>query len=283
MRPLFLWFLFFLWPLSSHAQVPFHFILRYHQPDRATYLTAVLQSPDGRTDTLFRGTLKSTSNGIRNMSKGGSTTRRVDRKLSDAGDYRLILLLDTVATDLPFTLKGDELMVEAGLYVTSYDTSKATGYPNLNVFRQAPKGVTLYYLGTDTLQHKLLFHLVNHSDDTIYDGNRNVFLVDVQQYVGEEPADIQVKRYSDSPSLGPLLPGRSHKLYVDDWILQPGRHRAAVTLFTDRHDVYCPVGTIYSGLIGHADCPSILWLNVGSRTVYVATCDIFLTTIDLDR
>ena len=261
---------------AASAQIPFRFILQYGHPEVPTPLTVVLHSPDGQADTLFHGTLRTPSKSIR---KADNDFRRpVNRELVTPGDYRLEFFLDTSFLQLPFTLFGDELLVEAGLGVDRYDSSSVVGYPAINLFRPAPESVKLYYLGADTLHRKILFHLVNRSDDTLFDGCDNNFPVDIGSYTNDLPPQINTHVYGFNSSQGPLFPGRSHKLSVKSYNASPGRCRANVCFFTDAGYHPLSVGVRHYGCVFYSRS---VWREPSVQTVYVAYCDFFLTTLDL--
>ncbi len=264
-----------LFSFSLQAQVPFRFTLRYPRPKISTPLSIVLQSPDGRTDTIFSDTLRFLSKKVRNVrTYADDFMRQFVREIFIPGDYRLSLTLDTSTQEIPFSLLGDELMVEAGLSFNYYDSSVSHAFSLLNVYRPAPQGITLYYLGADTLQRKLLFHLVNQSNDTLYDGGKNIFSVDVQHYPDIEAPHAHLD-YDGFPN-PPLLPARSLKLTKKTSLLSPGRCRASVCFFTEkgRRSFLCTYSV--GDVIYHS-----IWHHTEANIVYVATCDLFLTTIDL--
>ena len=100
-----------LFSFSLQAQVPFRFTLRYPRPQISTPLSIVLQSPDGRTDTIFSDTLRFLSKKVRNVrTYADDFMRQFVREIFIPGDYRLSLTLDTSTQEIPFSLLGDELL-----------------------------------------------------------------------------------------------------------------------------------------------------------------------------
>ncbi len=263
------------------AQVHLRFTLRYVKTEIATPFRLVMVAPDGKVDTLANITMHSVSKSVRRDSKWEShfpfVSKRYDRDLATVGDYRFLFTYDTSTLELPFSLDGTELYVDAGLYVTKIDDYYTVAYPELDIYRPAPEEVKLYYLGVDT-SSRLLFNFVNQSADTLFHGHRNDFHVYVQNYAdGEKPDFCHSLSYSSRMN-EPLVPGRSRRVREKDFTVTPGRCHATLCYATDSQ--YTPRNNVTWSNQGGFINPS-LWQPLSIQTWYVATCNLFLTTLDL--
>ena len=266
------------------AQVHLRFSLRYMKPEVATPLQVTLVAPDGKVDTFANFTMRAVSKSVRRdpQMEGSSVSKRYDRELAEAGEYHLLLTLDTSTLEVPFSLDGTELWVDAGLYVKTIDDFYTVGYPKLDIYRPAPEEVKLYYLGVDTVQG-LLFNLVNHSSDTLFHGYENDFNVYVRNYVDGKQPDFYHSVYRSldysSHMNEPLVSGRSRRIWDIHPTVYPGRCHATLCYATDSH--YNPrnheTWSFQGGFI------TSLWQPLSIQTWYVASCDLFLTTLDLNR
>ena len=285
MKRLTLLLILFCFQISSfdvEAQVHLCFSLCYMQPEVATPLRLTLVAPDGKADTLVNITMRSVSKSVRRnpQMEGPSVSKRYDRELASAGYYRLLLTLDTSTLEVPFSLDGTELWVDAGLYVKTIDDFYTVGFPRLDIYRPAPEEVKLYYLGVDTVQG-LLFNLVNHSADTLFHGYENDFNVYVRNYVnGKQPDFYHSVYHSLDYSYHrnePLVSGRSRRIWEKNPVVNPGRCHATLCYATDSH--YYPrnheTWSFQGGFI------TSLWQPLSIQTWYVVSCDLFLTTLDL--
>ena len=226
--------------------------------------------------------MRSVSKSVRRdpQMEGPSISKRYDRDLTAAGVYRLVMVLDTSTLEVPFSLDGTELWVDAGLYVKTIDDYYTVAYPTMDIYRPAPEEVKLYYLGVDTVQG-LLFNLVNHSSDTLFHGNENDFNVYVQNYVGGKHSDFYHRVYHSLDYSyhvnEPLVSGRSRRIWEKKPVVNPGRCHATLCYATDSH--YIPrnheTWSFQGGFI------TSLWQPLSIQTWYVASCDLFLTTLDL--
>ena len=284
---LFVIFHFSFFSSSASAQIPFTFNHRYYVcPEKTVPLTVVLHGPDGQADTLYSGVLRSSSKSIRRQSNDNYVSRHFDRTIAAAGDYHITFTLDSNTLDLPFTLQGDELLVEADLFSGVYSIeSPVEGHPSVNIYRPAPKGVKLYYLGADTLHRKVLFHLVNHSPDTLHFHDLPYSTRSAFDRLSDEIYTFTFGSYFhkyNSELESPLPSGRSLKLDVDASVtFGPGRHRAAICISADNQCRYLSSSTVrYCGDVVH----SSPWYHPSVCTVHVVFTDpFFLTTIDLRK
>lgn len=271
--------LFLIMAVASQAQVPLHFKVNYHfweetKPQEAPFRLVVV-GPDGRADTLSQTPLRK---GRRSKDGFG---RRYDRQLALPGLYRLLLTLDTCTLEMPFTLDGSELLVDAGLYVNCYDT-QYTAYPTINLYRRAPSNVSLYYLGVDTAR-SILFNFVNHSSDTLSDGLRNHFYVDIRKYIGNEQPELEHHANYRGSFEAPLAPGRSRRLQENASHVNLGRCHATLCYTVDPHTFYSHPAIDRGGCVIYTrPDASVYWRHITNQIWYVATCDLFLTTLDLN-
>lgn len=267
---------------SAAAQVPLRFKLSYYfyeHVSRETTMLVALINPDGQADTLSRVPLRRIGKSIRRSSTE-NPSRHYDRQLTAVGKYRLMLTVDTCTLELPFTLDGSELRVDAELYVHCYDSSYTVD-PAVNIYRPSSSDVKLYYLGADTAKREILFNLVNRSSKTLYDGSDwNTFPMDLREYIDGHPVDFEHYKFYSPGDRGAVSPGHSRRLNVSP--KGPGRYRATVCYTTDpyaqRHNWDCGGCIVYT-TPNHDS--SVYWCHTRSNVWYVAHCDIFLTTLDL--
>lgn len=264
---------------TAQAQVPLRFKLSYtFWNDTTTHQTPfrlVVVNPDGHADTLSRVPLRQSRRSSRN------NVRHYNHQLALPGHYRLLLTVDTCTLELPFTLDGTELLVDAGLNV-GYNDTYYNAYPTLNLYRRAPSAVSLYYLGVDT-SRAVLFNIVNRSDDTLFDGRRNHFHINIGSYIEDQPPQIEhyiPYHYTDE---APLMPHSSRRLKNTHSPFGPGRCLATLCYTTDPSTFYNPAGIAHGGCVFYSPSnASVSWLHIINQTWFVASCSFFLTTLDFE-
>lgn len=270
-------------------EVPFTFKLQADRPTEALPVEVILIDARGDADTLLSTTLRTSAPSMRRDKNYNTYTvsRRVDRCLPQQDSCRILFRVDgdTLSLRFPVAHYG----IEAELDIDILDDAYLLAYPVVNVYRTGDTLGRLFYVGYDKPHYEKapenkrrpFFNFQSYSDKPLYSGGSTfrLYVLDEQQMKSNTPFFAFSREYLYETATS-LPPRQSMRISCYPSSFSAGNHRAIILFSASPYNHFYARWRAGCRPLAHAPERSI-WRDARVQTWYVASCDFFLTTIDL--
>ena len=272
-------------------EVPFTFKLKADRPTEPLPVEVILIDVRGKADTLLSTILRTSAPSMRRDKNYNAYTvsRRVDRHLPQQDSCRILFRVDGDTLLLRFPV-AHYYGIEAELDIDILDDAYILAFPVVNIYRPGDTLGRLFYVGYDKPHYEKapengrrpFFNFQSYSDKPLYSGSPTfrLYVLDEQQMKSNSPFFAFRREYLYETAT--LLPPRqSMRFSCHPSSFTAGNHRAIILFAASPHNhFYARWGCGCRPLEAHGPERSI-WRDARVQTWYVASCEFFLTTIDI--